>query len=189
MIIAYKGFDKDLSCTSGGNKYQYKLGEWNEEQEANCRQNGFHCAENPLDCLSYYPEWDSAVYYMVLAAGDIDEDAYDSKISCTKMKLIKKLTLQEFLMESMLYMCDHPQAEYGRYVHENTGIALSRNKFVIVRGKDPVAKGENGTILCLAKESRESKEIIDVGMYIVDEKKIKENEWISTFGEKVEMVV
>lgn len=24
MIMAYKGFEKDLSCTSGGNRYQYK---------------------------------------------------------------------------------------------------------------------------------------------------------------------
>lgn len=34
MIIAYKGFDKDLSCTAGGNRFQYELGTWNEETEA-----------------------------------------------------------------------------------------------------------------------------------------------------------
>ncbi len=45
MIIAYKGFDKDLSCTAGGNRFQYELGTWNEETEANCARNGFHCAE------------------------------------------------------------------------------------------------------------------------------------------------
>ena len=48
MIIAYKAFDKDLSCTSGGNRFQYRLGIWNEEDAANCSHNGFHCAENPL---------------------------------------------------------------------------------------------------------------------------------------------
>ena len=26
MMIAYKAFDKDLSCTSCGNEYQYRLG-------------------------------------------------------------------------------------------------------------------------------------------------------------------
>ena len=58
MIIAYKGFDKDLSCTAGGNRFQYELGTWNEETEANCARNGFHCAENPLDswnCRSLSP--------------------------------------------------------------------------------------------------------------------------------------
>ncbi len=44
MMIAYKGFDKDLSCTACGNRFQYELGKWNEEKEANCARNGFHCA-------------------------------------------------------------------------------------------------------------------------------------------------
>ena len=93
MMIAYKAFDKDLSCTSGGNRYQYRLCIWNEEKEANCARNGFHCAENPLDCLSYYPYWDNAVYYMVLVDGDINEDAYCSRISTTRLKLVKQLNL------------------------------------------------------------------------------------------------
>ena len=79
MIIAYKAFEPDLSCTSKGNRFQYKIGIWNQEPAADCARCGFHCAENPLDCLSYYPHWEQAVYYMVLADGDIDEDGRDSK--------------------------------------------------------------------------------------------------------------
>lgn len=104
MIIAYKGFDKDLSCTAGGNRFQYELGTWNEETEANCARNGFHCAENPLDCLSYYPDWGSALYYLVLADGDIDEDANDSRISCTRLRLVKQLELPEFIAHSLRYI-------------------------------------------------------------------------------------
>ena len=47
MLIAFKGFDKDLTCTNHGNTYQYRLGVWNEEDKANCGINGMHCAENP----------------------------------------------------------------------------------------------------------------------------------------------
>ena len=108
MLIAFKGFDKDLTCTNHGNTYQYRLGVWNEEDKANCGINGMHCAENPLDCLSYYPDWDRAVYYMVVADGDIDEDAYDSKISCTRLRLIKKLDKGEFVAHSLKYLLDHP---------------------------------------------------------------------------------
>ena len=43
-MIAYKGFEKNLSCRG----YQFKRYGINETTEANCRQNGFHCAENPL---------------------------------------------------------------------------------------------------------------------------------------------
>ena len=106
MLIAFKGFDKDLTCTNHGNTYQYRLGVWNEEDKANCGINGMHCAENPLDCLSYYPDWDRAVYYMVVADGDIDEDAYDSKISCTRLRLIKKLDKGEFVAHSLKYLLD-----------------------------------------------------------------------------------
>ena len=37
-MIAYKGFEKNLSCRG----YQFKRYGINETTEANCRQNGFH---------------------------------------------------------------------------------------------------------------------------------------------------
>ena len=46
-MIAYKGFRPGLICLG----YQFVMG-LNTTAEANCRANGFHCAENPLDCLS-----------------------------------------------------------------------------------------------------------------------------------------
>ena len=90
---AYKMFNKDLTCTRGRGRFQYTLGEWIEEPEANCVKNGFHCAKNPLDCLSYYPRWDDSQCWIVEIAGDIDEDSIDSKVSCTRIRLIKRLTL------------------------------------------------------------------------------------------------
>ena len=62
MIMAYKGFEKDLSCTLGAGRYQYKVGEWHEEDRAKCANTGLHCAENPLDCLNYYPDTENSVY-------------------------------------------------------------------------------------------------------------------------------
>ena len=82
-MIAYKGFEKNISCRS----YQFKRYGINETTEANCRQNGFHCAENPLDCLVHYPNWRNSRYFVVKAFGDLDEDDRDTKISCTKMEL------------------------------------------------------------------------------------------------------
>lgn len=48
-MIAYKGFRPGLICRG----YQFVMG-LNTTEKANCRENGFHCAEDPLDCLSYY---------------------------------------------------------------------------------------------------------------------------------------
>lgn len=48
-----KKIQKDLKCRG----FQFQEYGINETEKANCRQNGFHCAENPLDCRCYYPNW------------------------------------------------------------------------------------------------------------------------------------
>ena len=66
ILIAYKGFKPGLVCRG----YQFHMG-LNMTDKANCRANGFHCAEDPLDCLSYYPDMNQTEYYIVEAGGDI----------------------------------------------------------------------------------------------------------------------
>ena len=85
-MIAYKGFRPGLICRG----YQFVMG-LNTTEKANCRENGFHCAEDPLDCLSYYSSLEHSEYYIVNAGGDIDEDEHDSKIACTELTVIKRL--------------------------------------------------------------------------------------------------
>ena len=184
MMIAFKGFDKDLTCTSSGNTYQYRLNAWNAESEANCGKNGMHCAENPLDCLSYYPDWNQAVYYMVAVDGDIDEDACDSKISCTRLRLIKKLDMGEFVAHSLKYMLDHPLRSDNHRVCRNKGEDIGQG-FVIVRGCNPMAKGTLGTVLGFAKEGRGIGEITELGIHIVDGKEILPDTWYNIRGRKV----
>lgn len=120
MKIAYKAFRPDLSCQAGGSTYQYQLQKWNEIKEAKCRETGFHCAEDPLDCLSYYPVWEQAVYYMVAADGDIDEDACDSKIACTRLRLLKKMTKEEYIYVALVYMVQHPTRNLNAHVKKRT---------------------------------------------------------------------
>ena len=81
-MIAYKGFRPGMICIG----YQFQMG-LNVTEKANCRQNGFHCAEDPLDCLSYYGDVDHSEYYIVNAGGDIDEDEVDSKIMYGRTEL------------------------------------------------------------------------------------------------------
>lgn len=180
-MIAYKAFNKDLTCTMGKGKFQYEEGKWFEEGEANCRKNGFHCAENPLDCLNYYGDMEKSVYYLVQAGGDIDEDGYDTKISCTRMKLIKRLTMEEFVAHALKFLYEHPKRESG-HIKQDSGIAT--RDFVIVRGKNPIAKGEKGTVLGFVKEESESSEIDELGLYTVGEQGIKPGIWYDIRGEE-----
>ncbi len=178
-MIAYKGFNSDLTCTLGKGKFQYKEGVTYREGEANCVKNGFHAAENPLDCLTYYPDWDSSVYYEVEAVGDIDEDGRDSKIACTELTLVKKLGLIEFTRAAVEYMVRHPLRSWlerkGRVeVRKETGCPES-GKALIIRGKNPKivpvqTKAYTFTdkpgIVALVREKADSPRIEEARLYI-----------------------
>ena len=102
-MYAYKGFEPDLSCRG----YRFVMGK-NVTPEANYASNGFHCAENPLDCLTYYSDMDRSIYCLVQPGGDIDEDDRDSKIACTELTILRQLTRKEFFLHALAYMVDHP---------------------------------------------------------------------------------
>ena len=152
-MIAYKGFRPGLICRG----YQFVMG-LNTTEKANCRENGFHCAENPLDCLSYYSSLEHSEYYIVNAGGDIDEDEHDSKIACTELTVIKRLTKEELFLHGLAYMVDHPRRVWSSHVAANR--AMANCGYAVVRGKDPVATGRLGDILAFAKEAPDSEAMV-----------------------------
>lgn len=169
-MIAYKGFHPGLICRN----YQFVMG-LNVTDKANCAANGFHCAENPLDCLTYYPNIEQSEYCLVDASGDVDEDGDDSKIACTELAIVKKLKRDEFFLHALAYMVDHPGREWNSLVQKDKG--CTQQGFAIVRGADPVAMGKKGDILAFAKESPDCKKIIQITVTQVDGEKIKANVW------------
>lgn len=160
-MIAYKGFRPGLICRG----YQFVMG-LNTTEKANCRENGFHCAENPLDCLSYYSSLEHSEYYIVNAGGDIDEDEHDSKIACTELTVIKRLTKEELFLHGLAYMVDHPRRVWSSHVAANR--AMANCGYAVVRGKDPVATGRLGDILAFAKEAPDSESIVQVAVGQID---------------------
>ena len=169
-MIAYKAFEPGLICRG----YQFVMG-LNITEKANCKSNGFHSAENPLDCLSYYPNMNSAEYYLVDAGGDINEDGDDSKIASTELTIIKKLTREEFLLLGLAYMVDHPLAKCASHVEKNC--AKARNGYAVVRGFDPIAQGDLGDILAFAKEDPVTQKVIQIALSQVDGKKVLPCVW------------
>ena len=79
---AYKGFNKDLTCSG----FQYKEGETYHADKAELCKEGFHACENPLDCFDYY-EPGKSVYHEV----EVDELAEgkdaDSKVCGKTIKI------------------------------------------------------------------------------------------------------
>jgi len=169
-MLAYKAFEPGLVCRG----YQFKMG-LNTTDKANCAKNGFHCAANPLDCLSYYRDMGCAEYYLVNAGGDIDEDNSDSKIACTELTIIKKLSREEFFLHGLAYASDHPLLKWSSHVSKER--AEARCGYAVVRGIDPIAKGNVGDIIALAKEEPHTQKIVELAVTRIDGEKTRAGIW------------
>lgn len=154
--------------------YQLVMG-LNVKDKANCAANGFQCAEDPPDWLSYSPNMEQSEYCLVNAGGDVDEDGSDSKISCTELTILKKLDMEEFFLHALAYMADHPGREWNSRVQKNH--ARTGCGFAVVRGIDPVASGKKGDVLAFAKESPDGRSILQIAVTRVDGKRIKADVW------------
>ena len=178
---AFKMFNADLTCTMGRGKYQFRPGEWHEEPESNCRRNGFHCAKNPLDCLTYYGNWDKSQCWLVELDGTVDEDDHDSKVSATRIRLARHLSLLDFVVAAGQYIVDHPRMP----VHALVGVEEAEagcNHFAVCRGKNPKAKGRKGDILLLLKEYGDAPEIEGAGLWVVGSDDRKPGVWYDVEG-------
>lgn len=72
-------------------------------------------------------------------------------------------------------MAIHPDRPWCSLVRKETGVG--NNGFVIVRGKQPKAKGRKNDLLILVQEEPDSNEIIYVNQLCVDGTRYKENQW------------
>jgi hypothetical protein len=56
-MIAYKGFNKNIESVMGNGKKEsctFEAGKTYKEAVSKTARIGFHCCENPFDCLTYY---------------------------------------------------------------------------------------------------------------------------------------
>lgn len=169
-MIAYKAFNPGLVCRG----YQFVMG-LNVTEKANCHANGFHSAENPLDCLTYYSDINKSEFYIVDAGGDIDEDGDDTKIACTELTIIKKLNREQFFLHGLAYMADHPLQKWSSHVTKDR--AEAARGYAVVRGCDPLARGDLGDILAFAKEDPNNSKIIQVALARIDGEKALPGIW------------
>lgn len=180
-MLAYKAFNKDMIAKLGRGNMKYEEGVTYKEDKAKCANYGMHCAEDPLDTLNYYGDMDESIYYIVEAGGTVNEDGADTRISCTEMKLTKKLSIYDFVMEAIKYMYIHPQRE----PHDRVSEEVTANKwFGIARGKAPLVSGKKGAVIAVMKEYPDSCEIEDFNVWIVGQDGIKEDTWYGIDGEE-----
>ena len=112
---------------------------------------------------------------MVQPGGDIDEDDRDSKIACTELTILRRLTRKEFFLHALAYMVDHPGRKVSDKVQREH--STSHNGYAIVRGKTPTACGKLGDILAFARERRETEVICQIAVVEVDGERILPDVW------------
>lgn len=181
-MIAYKGFDSRLQALMGSGRFQFEPGKTYEEKECKCARNGFHCAENPLGVLRYYSGMDDR-FFIVEAAGDINQDGTGSRISCTRLTLKKEITRIQLAALACEYMRKYPERELeSNFVHKDRGRTIEDGDFMIVRGKHPRAAGIKGSWLFLVQEEKDSQEIKGIYPIEIDGEEYKENTWYGLRG-------
>ena len=172
-MIAYKGFTETLYSRLGDGKKEncnFRIGETKTVPESKTARNGFHCCENPFDCLNYYNFDGKNRFFKVEAAGDIDEDDGE-RIACTQITLLEELTPVKFAMEGMKYIINHPmrrkwqQSYLGVKVMADYADSIISGHIAIARGKEPVVMGVEGSILGLIVEK--GGEITNCKLFVV----------------------
>ena len=88
---AYKGFNKDMTCSPDGVPFQYEEGKEYETDKAECCNSGFHACEMPLDVFKYYQP-SKSVYHEVEQSGETSKDG--DKTSSTKIKIGARLSIK-----------------------------------------------------------------------------------------------
>ena len=181
-MMAYKAFNGALQATLGKGVFQFEAGKTYEEDECKCAKNGFHCAENPLCALSYYSSMDTR-FFVVKAEGDINQDGTGSRISCTRLTLVREIDRIKLAAHACMYIQRYPDRdEESNYVRHKKGSCVRAGDFVIVRGKSPQAAGVKGSWLFLLKEEKGSKKIEGVYPVYIDGEEYRENRWYGIKG-------
>ena len=111
---AYKGFNKDMTCTPDGCKpFQYKEGETYEEPEADLCAKGFHACLDPLDCLNYYNICDSVYHEVELDDVSEHREKNDTKVCGKKIRIGAKLSIKDIVKASVDFTMDRVKKEGG----------------------------------------------------------------------------
>ena len=96
-IIAYKGFNTDLTCRD----FQFQIGEtYTHEGKVEACASGFHACENPLDVFGYYNP--TSRFAIVECLGEINKESNgDSKIACGSIHIKAEIGLPTLISKAV----------------------------------------------------------------------------------------
>ena len=196
---AYKGFNKDMTCTpTGGKPFQYKEGETYEEPEADLCEKGFHACLDPLDCLNYYNICDSVYHEVELDDVSAQRERNDTKVCGKKIRIGAKLSLKDIVKASVDFTMESVKKEGGTNSGYSAQLASSGDYAKLASsgysaqlassGKDSVVmsagiggkvKAAVGNWIAIAEWEIKDSHFAPVGIVVakVDGEKVKADTW------------
>lgn len=140
-MIAYKGICQDMTARLGNHDGEmFKIGRTYKVKKAKTAREGYHCCENPAQCLGYY-DLRSDRFFKVEASGSIDEDDKE-RIACTEITILEELDTKGFFKACMSYITAHPDREEWQWSGKGVEIGKDEAKAAVIaiaRGTDPRA--------------------------------------------------
>ena len=143
-ILAYKGFNKDMTCRG----FQYKEGGsyHTVNKPIRCEQ-GFHACTEPIDVFSYYNPCLS-VYHQVGLFGDVDtpdvEENDDSKICSSDIVIEKELDPRQ-LVDIQIEKMKEDGRKNTRAFSDNAHVPAFNSKLAVSDGTCATAVSYGGT--------------------------------------------
>lgn len=152
-----KGFSKDMA-TSFGSGVRLEAGKTYKEKECKVFKNGWHFVEYAPDCLNYFPLGKGNHYFLIQAAGDINEEQ-GYRCCCTEITLVKELNLKAFAGMAIKYIIQNPKMDWERE-HSHLQIRpefarAQKDEIAIARGRSPKVYLEPGAIGGLILDRKE----------------------------------
>lgn len=127
----FKAMTDDMESMYGGTRTKWEIGRWyTNKGDSRCHRNGFHCAENPMDCVRVYKSLEGTRFFEVEIAGNIDDEG--NEVSASRIRLKRELTPEELIVEMLRYAIRHPKDERLKNGKDATG------HFAIVMSDTPV---------------------------------------------------
>ena len=102
-IVAYKGFDENLTCRG----FAYTVGTtYKHDGEVKACESGFHACEHPLNVFEYYPPATSRFAVVELGGKTAREHGGDTKIAAAEITIKAELRLPEIIAAAIRYVVD-----------------------------------------------------------------------------------
>ena len=174
VVVAYKGFDRNLQCRG----FQYEIGkEFVHDGEVKACEGGFHACEHPLNVFGYYAPSESR-FCVVELSGELSRHGDDTKIAAGRIRIKAEIGIPQLVADAVRWVMDRCTPENTAHAtgYRGAASATGTQGAAMSAGYDGRVMGADGNALFLV-ERNDDYEIVAVWAGIAGRDGIKPDTW------------